>query len=228
MNQSSHPSLNQPQGIAADGGHSNVELLEARSNTSPQALAMDEFLDQVVSPPARTSALTYPYHRIAHWRSGDGTVVMIRPIRAADAGLQADFLANLSGQSRYQRFLSGRGLLPSELRRLTDIDYRREMALIATVWTGVGERQIGVTRYVREEGGRADCAIVVDDRWQRRGLGEKLLRSLMADAADAGVTALTGIALSTNVAVLGLARKLGAKLQRDPDDATVTNLALQL
>ena len=55
MNQSSHPSLNQPQGIAADGGHSNVELLEARSNTSPQALAMDEFLDQVVSPPARTS-----------------------------------------------------------------------------------------------------------------------------------------------------------------------------
>ncbi|MEO6031616.1 MAG: GNAT family N-acetyltransferase [Burkholderiaceae bacterium] len=102
------------------------------------------------------------------------------------------------------------------------------MALIAIVRTDLGERQIGVTRYVKGVDGSADFAIVVDDRWQHRGLGEMLLRSLLADAADAGVTALTGITLSTNTAMLRLARKLGFTLQRDPNDATVTNLVARL
>jgi acetyltransferase len=184
-------------------------------------------LDPAFSAPART-APPYPYHRVEHWQAGDGTVVTVRPIRAVDVGLEAAFLANLSPEARYQRVLSMRHLLPGELRRLTDIDYRREMALIATVWTAAGERQVGVARYVREPGGSADFAIVVDDRWQRRGLGEKLLRSLRADAADEGVTALTGITLSTNVAMFQLARKLGFTLKRDPRDATVTNLRLSL
>lgn len=180
-------------------------------------------LDSAFPAPVRTTP-AYPYHRVEHWQAGDGTVVTIRPIRAADVGLEAAFLANLSREARYQRVLSARNLLPGELRRLTDIDYRHEMALIATVWTDLGERQVGVARYVREDGGSADFAIVVDDRWQRRGLGEKLLRSLRADAAGEGVTALTGITLSTNTAMLRLARKLGFTLQRDPGDATVTNL----
>ena len=50
-----------------------------------------------------------------------------RPIRASDLPLEREFVVGLSPHTRYQRLLSGRRLLPGELRRLTDIDYAREL-----------------------------------------------------------------------------------------------------
>jgi GNAT superfamily N-acetyltransferase len=176
---------------------------------------------------AATAALPYPSHLVERWRLRDGTPVTIRPIRATDLALEQAFVRGLSPTTRYQRLLSGRKLLPGELRRLTDIDYRREMALIALgVIDGV-ERQLGVARYVLEAGTACrscDFALVVADAWHGQGLGEKLLRSLLDAAVDDGIEVVTGITLSTNVAMLALARKLGFELRREPGDATVVDV----
>lgn len=154
----------------------------------------------------------------------DGTDFTIRPIRASDKALELAFLRGLSRESRYQRLLSRRDLLPGELRRLTEIDPAREMALIATIDGDGGEEQIGVARYVKDADRAAEMAIVIGDAWQRRGLGEKLLRALIDAAADAGVDTLTGITLSTNLGMLRLAKKLGFDLRYQPGDATVMRL----
>jgi acetyltransferase len=69
---------------------------------------------------------------------------------------------------------------------------------------------------------------VVSDDWQRRGLGTTLLLSLIAAAKNHGVRWLFGTALSTNTAMLELARKLGLQLAADPSSAMVTNLSLDL
>lgn len=227
MTHSSYPSLRYPQNAATGGRHTRIGLADARRTALavPPTHTAD---DRALWLPGPTPTPNYPGHLIEHWQAAEGTAVTIRPIRAADTGLELAFLSKLSPQSRYLRVFSGRGLLPGELKRLTDIDYEREMALIATIWTDRGERQIGVARYVTEEGGTANFAIVVDDRWQRRGLGEKLIQSLMAAARGAGVTALTAITLSTNVAMLQMARKLGAKLERVPGDGTVKHLTARL
>jgi acetyltransferase len=169
----------------------------------------------------------YPEHLVEAWALADGTPVTIRPIGAADRRLELEFVSGLSPATRYQRLLSGRRLLPGELRRLTDIDYVREMALVAIAIVDGVEQELGVARYVREPdaaAASADFAVVVGDRWQHRGIGEKLLRSLLRAAVDDGIEIVTGITLSSNAAMLALARKLGFKAARERGNATVTDL----
>jgi acetyltransferase len=168
----------------------------------------------------------YPTHLVEAAALGDGTPLTIRPIAARDAALELAFLAGLSRHTRYQRVLSGRNLLPGELRRLTRIDYGRDMALVATVRADGHEAMLGVVRYVRQaDGGSAEFAAVVGDAWQGRGLGEMLLRRLIAAAAEHGLHSLTGITLSTNRPMLALAHKLGFSASLDRDGATLANLS---
>jgi acetyltransferase len=77
-------------------------------------------------------------------------------------------------------------------------------------------------------GDSAEFAIVIGDCWQRRGLGEGLLNSLIATAAEAGLQTLTGITLSTNLPMLRLAKKLGFALRYEPGDATLMRLSLTI
>src|SRR5258708_22303293 len=165
------------------------------------------------------------------WVAADGTVITIRPICAADLALEQEFVNGLSAPTGYQRLMSARRPSLEELRRFTDIDYERERALIATAPVqGRGrERQVGVARYVKESSpGDAEFAIVLSDDWQGRGLGTRLLTSLLAAAKSHGVRRLVGTTLAENDGMLRLARKLGFELARDPRSATVTNLTLDL
>jgi len=163
------------------------------------------------------------------WVAADGTVITIRPICAADLALEQEFVNGLSAPTGYQRLMSTRRPSLEELRRFTDIDYEREMALIATTPVQGGERQIGVARYVKlSSPGDAEFAIVLSDDWQGRGLGTRLLASLLVAAKNHGVRRLVATTLSENDGMLGLALKLGFKLARDPRSATVTNLTLDL
>jgi GNAT superfamily N-acetyltransferase len=159
----------------------------------------------------------------------DGTAVTVRPIRPGDAALERAFLAGLSMRTRYQRLLSARGLLPGEFRRLIHVDYRSDMALIATVGAWGAEVQVGVARYVRLEDARhAEFAIVIADAWQGCGLGTLLLSSLFEAARRHGVDALIGLTLTTNSAMLALARRLGCSMRMEPDDATLTRVSLSV
>jgi RimJ/RimL family protein N-acetyltransferase len=163
------------------------------------------------------------------WAAADGTVITIRPIRAADLLLEEEFVNGLSRPTGYQRLMSTRRPSFEELRRLTDIDHERELALIATTLVHGRERQIGVARYVKESSaGDAEFAIVLSDDWQGRGLGARLLVSLVVAAKRHGVRRLVGTTLSENSGMLALARKLGFKIAGEPRLATITNLTLDL
>jgi len=175
--------------------------------------------------------MPYPVHLVETARLRDGTPFTIRPVSRCDLRLERSFVAALSPQSRYQRLLSGRKLQPGELRRLTDIDYRRELALIAVATVDGREQILGEARYVRDdtqgEAG-AEFAIVIGDRWQGHGLGETLLRRLLRAAADEGIAVVGGITLSENHRMIALARKLGFRAHREAGDASVTTLRREL
>jgi acetyltransferase len=163
------------------------------------------------------------------WLAADGSVITIRPIAAADLALEEEFVNALSSHTGYQRLMSARRPSREELIRFTDIDPKREWALIATTRVLDQERQIGVARYVKEEPeGDAEFAIVLSDDWQGRGLGSKLLASLVAAAAKHAVRRLVGMTLATNDGMLALGRKLGFKIASDPDSATIKLLTRDL
>jgi GNAT superfamily N-acetyltransferase len=180
-----------------------------------------------MGPP--TPPLALSAHRYETWVADDGNVITIRPIRAEDLALEQEFVNGLSTHTGYQRLMSARRPSLEELVRFTDIDRERELALIATTPVGGRERQIGVARYVKESSsGDAEFAIVLSDEWQGRGLGTKLLMSLVAAARSNGVRRLVGTTLSMNRGMLALGRKLGFKLAIDRGSATITNLTLDL
>jgi RimJ/RimL family protein N-acetyltransferase len=163
------------------------------------------------------------------WAAADGTVITIRPISAADLALEKEFVDGLSASTGYQRLMSARRPSPEELRRFTDVDPERELGLIAITSVQGQERQIGVARYVKESSpGDAEFAIVLSDDWQGRGLGIKLLGSLLAAAKNNGVRRLVGTTMSENRGMLALGRKLGFSLALDPGSAMLTNLTLDL
>ena len=164
------------------------------------------------------------------WTAPDGTVVTIRPIRAADLELERQFVNGLSRVSGYRRLMSARTPSLDELRRFTDIDPTRELALIATIAVNGREHQIGVARYVKSESvrGEAEFAIVLSDDWQRRGLGTVLLGKLVQAAKRDGVRRLAGSALTENTAMHALGRKIGFSIARNSASATLSDLTLDV
>jgi ribosomal protein S18 acetylase RimI-like enzyme len=171
----------------------------------------------------------YPSHLVKAMTLRDGTSLTIRPICSDDYELEAEFIRRLSARSGYQRLLSPRKLTSREIERFVNIDYTRELALIALAVVDNQVRQVGVARYAPEHDGLShDFGIVVADEWQGRGLGEALLCSLVSAAANAGVQQLTGLTLAENHAMRGLALRLGFHIEREPGDATVVQLQMAL
>lgn len=153
----------------------------------------------------------YPSHLVQQLELEDGTAITIRPISPADAGIEQEFVRNLSGESSYFRFMSSvRELSPRMLSHFTQVDYDRHMALIAVSMQGGKEIQVGVARYVAAEDRQVcEFAIVIADDWQRKGLGAQLMRSLMSSARAAGIRVMRGEVLAGNQHMLQFTAKLG-------------------
>ena len=143
----------------------------------------------------------------------DGSAVLIRPVRSTDAPLLADGFARLSPRSRQMRFLGAKTTLSAaELRYFTEVDHHDHEAIGAL--SAADGRGVGIARYIRDadDPQAAEIAVTVVDDWQGRGLGTELLSRLSDRARQAGIHRFTALAAAENVAVAGLARKLGACL----------------
>jgi acetyltransferase len=75
----------------------------------------------------------------------DGTPVIIRRIRPEDSGMEQEFVRHLSEDSRYFCFIgSVRALPPKKLKHVTNIDYERQMAIVAAIMRKEKELELGV------------------------------------------------------------------------------------
>jgi acetyltransferase len=166
----------------------------------------------------------YPAHLVAVGTMKDGSPCTLRPIRSEDADeLQRFVREELSDESRFNRFMSTlKQLPPGLLVRFTQLDYAREMALVATVGTDAGEHIAGVARYTANpDAASCEFAISIGDRWQGKGLGYQLMDALFKAARDASLTTMEGEILASNTHMLGLMRKLGFEVRVHPDDASL-------
>ncbi len=168
----------------------------------------------------------YPEALEALERLRDGSEVTIRPIRPEDAAMETEFITELSDESRYLRFLSiVRHVTPEMVARFTQIDYDREMALIATRKEPDGESIISVARYVRDPNPvSAEFAIVIADRAQRKGLASKLIGRLMTHARFAGIERLRGLILASNDSMRELLDRLGFEPFPGPDAPSLVDV----
>ncbi|MEJ2178872.1 MAG: bifunctional acetate--CoA ligase family protein/GNAT family N-acetyltransferase [Gammaproteobacteria bacterium] len=153
----------------------------------------------------------YPTHLQSSWHLADSTEITIRPIRPEDAEIEDAFVRELSPKAKYFRFMQAlRELTPEMLIRFTQIDYDREMAFIAVLEQDGQELEVGVARYsTNPDGESCEFALVVDDEWQHKGIGSRLMTTLMSAAKNRGFKTMEGEILADNREMLKLVEHLG-------------------
>lgn len=147
----------------------------------------------------------------------------IRALQPEHADLEVRFGLALSRESRAERFLGGGvKLTPELLARLVNVDFARDVAVIATVAFDGVETPVGVARYaLADDDESAETAITIADSWHGCGLGRLLLERLVDIARRNGVRRLTGEVLATNARMLALARRTGFRIEFHPEGATL-------
>ena len=178
-----------------------VLALDARVRVSSErAAGADRF---AIRPYPDALAETLP------WR---GEPLLLRPIRPEDEAQHRAFLERLAPEDiRMRVFYTRRELPRSELARLTQIDYAREMAFIAERRSADGSTEtLGTVRAVSDpDNTEAEFAVIVRSDLKGAGLGYLLLEKMVRYARAQGLQRLVGMVLRDNAAMFDLARDCG-------------------
>jgi acetyltransferase len=176
----------------------------------------------------RPAIRPYPAQYVTHLKLKDGTAVTIRPIRPEDEPLMQEFHQTLSEQTVYHRYFSQMRLeqrtAHERLLRICFIDYDREMALVVEKDRPTGQLEIiAVGRLSKLHfGNEAEFALVVSDRWQRHGIGHRLLNILVQVGRDEQLERITAVILADNIGMQRVARGAGFQLRQSKDPTEMT------
>ncbi len=155
-------------------------------------------------------------------RLQDGTTVTLRPIRPEDESELIAFHERLSPETAFQRFHTPLPQLPTNWAHfLANVDYVRRMAIVALD----GGQLIAVARYEGSDSAdEAEVAIVVQDRWQERGLGTILMAELLEYAEAHGIHRFRAYVLADNHRMLDLVYRVGHVLKQRTEDGVISLL----
>ena len=144
-----------------------------------------------------------------------GRQIGLRPIRPEDEAMQLAFYQSLDPEDiRMRVFYSRRSIERSELARLVQIDYAREMAFIAIAADEDGTPQtLGVVRAVTDpDNVEAEFGLIVRSKLKGSGLGLLLMQKMIGYLRGRGTQRLVATVLDNNERMLALARQLGFEL----------------
>jgi acetyltransferase len=186
----------------------------------------------VTSSTATPEALRgrYPAELERVWQPSGGAQLLLRPLRADDLDRERAFIESLSAQTLYLRLqYSANSASERDLARLLDLDYYDRFAIAAIAMEAGEDHIVGVSRYARiDDSRRAECAIVVADAWQGRGLGSELMRALVMAAAERDLDCLEGTTLAENGRIAEWARRFGFAVRTQPNSGGLMLVQLDL
>jgi len=168
---------------------------------------------------ARLAIAPYPADLESVERLRDGMMMRMRPLRPEDEPMLQDLAAHMSPQDlRLRFFTSARGLTHEVAARLSQLDYDRELALLAEC----DGMPIGVVHFFADPDGlRAEYAIAVRSDWKGRGVGYLLMTRLIDIAGQRRIRELVGEVLRENEPMLQMCRELGFLTVPEPADPSV-------
>ena len=161
---------------------------------------------------------TYPTELEERTRLAEGVEIFLRPIRPEDGPLLQDLLDHMSQEDRRLRFFAPiRRLSEALVRQLTQVDYEKQIALLAfAADTGA---ILGVVRLSAEpDGNRAEFAVALRSDWHGHGLGWLLMHRMLALAARMGVGEVYGYVLRANETMLEMCREMGFTVETAPGE----------
>jgi acetyltransferase len=208
----------------------NPLILDENGALAADARVVVEYRQPSADRYAHMAIYPYPTHLVSQWQIAGGIDITIRPIRPEDADLVKRFVHDLSEESKYFRFMNSmQELTETMLVRFTQIDYSREMALIAVTEGQGTETELGVARFaINPDGDSCEFALVVADSVQGKGLGQKLMVSLMEAARLKGLKTIEGEVLNQNHNMLKLMNRLGFNIKTSEEDQSILKVSKSL
>ena len=140
----------------------------------------------------------------------DGGLATVRPLRAGEVAPLLAVFDQMSSTSRANRFLVGLpALTGTMISALVAVDGRDHVAWLASV----GDRPVGIARYIRVEPATAELALEVADAHHGRGVGTALLDAVTTLACVNGFRRVQAVVLPENRPSRRLLRKIGVPLR---------------
>ncbi len=149
----------------------------------------------------------------------DGSTLHLRTIRPEDEERLLALFRRLSHEEVYFRFHHALSQMSKEeAQRFCNVDYNDTFALVATTGEGAEERIIAVGRYYRlPRGDAAEAAVVVEDRYQGKGIGTHLLEQLATIAREKGICLFEAEVLAENKKIMKVFKDSGFKVAEEPE-----------
>jgi acetyltransferase len=182
---------------------------------------------QQVQPHEHLVIAPYPEKYVTQWSLRDGTPVILRPIKPEDETLFYELFKSLSEETmRFRFFQIIKEMSHETLTRYCNIDYDREIAIVAEVQKDK-RRIIGVVRLISEPYRKSgEFAVVVGDEWQGIGVGSKLLDYIIEIGKDMGLKTIIGYVILGNSAMLHMCTRRGFVME--PFDEETMKATLNL
>ncbi len=170
---------------------------------------------------------SYPKKYVAPRRLKNKTQVSLRPIKPEDEERFNEFMKSLSVESmRFRFFNIIKEMSHETLTRYCNLDYDREIAVIAELQES-NKPIIGAVRLIVEPGGKSgEFAVLVGDKWQGLGLGSKLMDLLAEIGKDMRVDKIYGYVSANNYKMLRMCNKKGFKMEPLDEDTFIETLTL--
>jgi acetyltransferase len=164
----------------------------------------------------------YPKKYELLWTLHNGQEVLLRPIKPEDEPLWLEMFQGFSEKSIRNSAFQMLKTTPHAVRvRYCNIDYDREISIVAELTESGHKKILGVCRLIIEPDGKSgEMAFIVGDQWQGLGLGTKLIDYVLEIAREKGVETVTLKTYADNNKALTLTKKMGFLLENQ-DDSTV-------
>ncbi len=179
------------QAVVRGRAQRQARIAQAMGAANAFLLALDEAFAAQTQPAAGAA--------------GGGRSVLFRPARPGDVPGLLAMHARLSAQSLYFRYLGPYQPTARDLERLCRLS-EPEGGMFVAETSGAAAEIVGYACYVRDRDRPelAEPALLVEDRYQRRGLGRALLDRISRQARQAGITRFVALVDHANAAMLGL------------------------
>jgi acetyltransferase len=171
----------------------------------------------------------YPKKYEILWLLKNGQEVLLRPIKPEDEPMWLEMFQSFSDESIRYRFFQMLKDTPHEVRvRYCNIDYDREVAIVAEIVENGKRKILGVTRLsIESDEKKSEIAFIVSDYWQGLGLGTKMVDYTLDIAKEMGIESVFAIMLQDNYRALSLAKKMGFTLEYLTDGTVKATLNLK-
>ena len=183
-----------------------------------QAAKANKYLDEDQIE-LNSEQVLYPEDLEAYDTLNDGTEIFFRPVKPADEQALSGMLYSLSPSSIRTRYMTSTMTFPhKDVQQLANVDYENNLAIVGTVPSVTGDEIVAIAQYFLDPKTRhAEVAFVVQDEWQKNGMGSLLLKYLTRIARQRDIKAFYAKVLPNNKTMLAVFYNSGFKVSTEFD-----------